>query len=68
MTPDGNLAMPVMLAYLYEGGRFVGTLPEFGISAGIFDLLGKDLIAVAENDIFGYRKEDVIVTKFSINR
>lgn len=68
MTPEGKVAMPVMLAYLYEGGRLVGTLPEFGISANIFDFLGKDLITVAKNDIFGYTDEDVIVAGFNITK
>ena len=68
MTPDGKFATPVMLAYLYEDGKLVGTLPEFGISASIFDFLGKDLIAVAKNDLFGYKDEDVIVAKFTIDK
>ena len=68
MTPDGKFATPVMLAYLYEDGKLVGSLPEFGISASIFDFLGKDLIAVAKNDLFGYKDEGVIVAKFTIDK
>lgn len=68
MTPDGVIATPVMLAYLYDNGKLVGTLSDFGISASIFDLLGKDLIAVAENDVFSFKKEDVIVAHVKIDR
>lgn len=68
MTPDGNVAMPVMLAYMYDNGKLVGTLPEFGISGNIFDLLGKNLLGVAENDIFSYKSENVIVTRFNIDK
>ena len=67
MTPDGKVATPVMLAYLYEDGKLLGRLPEFGISANIFDFLGKDLIAVAKNDIYSFMDEDVIVANFNID-
>lgn len=68
MTQEGRIALPVQLAYLYEGGKLVGRLPEFGISGSIFDLYGKDLIAIAENDIFGYMQQDVIVSRFTIDK
>lgn len=68
MTPDGRIAMPVMLAYLYDNGALVGTLPEFGISASLYDILGKDLIAIAQNDMFSYQKEDVLVAWFDIDK
>lgn len=68
MTPDGNVATPVMLAYLYDGGKLVGTLPEFGISGNIYDFLGNDLIAVAKNDMFDYMEEQVLVTYFNIDK
>ena len=69
MTPDGTLGLPVMLAYLYEDGKLVGTLPEFSLSASIFDVFGKDFAGAAENDIFSFaNKEKVLVTKFRVNR
>lgn len=68
MTPDGKVATPVMLAYLYEDGKLVGRLSEFGISANIFDFLGKDLIVVAKNDMFSYMDEDVIVAYFNVDK
>lgn len=68
MIPDGKFATPVMLAYLYDNGKLVGTLPEFGVSGNIFDLLGKDLIAIAKNDVYGYMDEDVVVANFNIDK
>lgn len=69
MTPDGTLGIPVMLAYLYEDGKLVGTLPEFSLSGSIFDVLGKDYLGTAENDIFSFAgKDKVIVSKFTLNR
>lgn len=68
MTPDGNLGIPVQLAYLYEDGKLLGKLPEFTLSANIFDVLGKDFKGCALNDVFSYSKENVLITKFKINK
>lgn len=67
VTPDGNLGLPVQLAYLYDDGRLVGRLPEFGIGGSVFDVLGKDFIGAADNDLFKYKKERVLVSSFKIN-
>ena len=58
-----------MLAYLYEDGKLVGTLPEFSLSGSLFDVFGKDYLGAAENDIFSFaNKEKVLVTKLKFNR
>ena len=33
VTPDGSFATPVQMAYLYQNGRLIGRLPEFGLRA-----------------------------------
>ncbi len=68
MSPDGVYATPVMVAYLCEDGKPVGVLPPFGISASVYDALGGDLIAVADNDMFTCKDEKVIITKLKINK
>lgn len=68
MTPDGTLGIPVQLAYLYEDGKLLGALPEFSLSASIFDLLGKDFVGAAKSDVFEYAGDNVIVGKFKINK
>lgn len=68
MTPDGTLGIPVQLAYLYDNGKLVGKLPEFSLNANIFDLLGKDFMGIAKNDVFEYMDETVLVGKFKINK
>ncbi|MGN1104467.1 MAG: metallopeptidase TldD-related protein [Candidatus Coproplasma sp.] len=68
MTPDGDVGLPIILAYIYEDGKLTATLPEFGVSGNIFDLFGKDFIGIARNDIFGVANEYVAVAKFKINR
>lgn len=44
ITPDGSFATPVQMAYLYQNGRLVGRLPEFGLRGNLTDLLGKDFL------------------------
>ena len=44
MTPDGHFAAPVQMAYLMEGGKIVGRLPELTVSGDLFGMLGKDYI------------------------
>ena len=68
MTPSGDVGLPVLAAFVYEDGKLLGRLPEFSLSANIFDLLGKDLIGVAKNDAFAYADETLIVANCKINR
>ena len=68
MTPSGDLGLPVMLAYVYENGLLLGTLPEFSLSGNIFDVLGKDFIGVAKNDAFSFMDETLIVARMKINK
>lgn len=67
MTPDGTLGLPVQLAYLYDNGKLVGRLPEFGINGNIFDIFGKDFIGVARDDNFDFTDDSVLVAKFNVN-
>lgn len=68
MTPDGTIGAPIMLAYLYEDGKLVGRLPEFGITGNVFDVLGKDFIGVAKNDVFEDANTSVLVARFKVNK
>lgn len=67
MTPDGTLGLPVQLAYLYENGKLVGKLPEFGIKGNLFELLGKDFIGIARDAVFDFADDNVLVAKFKVN-
>ena len=66
VTPDGTVGLPVQLAYLYEDGKLLGRLPEFGIQGNISDFLGKDFIGVARDDTFAFSDDSVLVAKFKI--
>lgn len=66
MTPDGTLALPVQLAFLYENGKLLGRLPEFTIAGNLFDVFGGGYLGCAENDAFCYRKERLLAADFKI--
>ena len=67
MTTSGEVGLPVLLAYVYEDGKLLGTLPEFSLSGNIFDMLGRDFIGAAKNDAFSFADETLIVTRMKIN-
>lgn len=49
----GEWVMPVQLAYLCDGGRLLGRLPEFTLVSSMFDMFGKDFIGVGgDNAVF----------------
>lgn len=56
VTPDGHYATPVQCAYLMEGGKIVGRLPELNIGGNFLDMLGEDFVgAVIDPDAIGER-------------
>lgn len=68
MTPDGNISLPVQVAFLYKGGKIVGRLPEFSLCGNMFDIFGKDYIgATSLGSIFkSLHRDTVIVTEMNV--
>lgn len=62
-TPDGTYASPVQLAYLTDGERLLGKMPQFTIKGSIFDILGKDYVGMSSNKIFTMGDQRLLVTK-----
>lgn len=49
----GEYVMPVQMAYLCDGERFLGRLPEFTLVSNMFDMFGDDFIGVgSDNPVF----------------
>lgn len=48
-TPQGEFASPVQIAYLFDGEKLLGRLPQLSINSNIFDMFGKDYIGVSKN-------------------
>ncbi len=66
MTPDGIISLPVQVAYLYKDGKLVGKLPEFSVSANLFEMFGDDLVGVVKNTINKTSRENILITKMNL--
>jgi len=62
-TSEGLYASPVQMAYLTDGERLLGRLPEFSISSRLFDLFGNDYVGVAADTPFSHEHLAVIRMK-----
>ena len=45
----GEYVTPVQKAFLCDGERFIGSLPEFSVKGSMFDFFGKDFIGVGSD-------------------
>jgi PmbA protein len=59
-TPDGHFATPVQLAYLFDGERLLGRVPELNISSHLYDMFGKDFIGLSTDSLTSLGKFDLI--------
>lgn len=50
-TPDGKFGTPVQVAYLFDGEKFLGRLPELKLSGHIYDIFGNDFRGVSKDKI-----------------
>jgi PmbA protein len=51
-TPDGKLGAPVQLAFLLEGDRVVGRLPELNISSDLYTMFGSAFRGVSREPVY----------------
>ncbi len=64
-TSTGDFASPVQLAYLTDGEKLIGKLPELNISGNIFDILGDGFIGYSKDDNLTGAKALVVKMKIS---
>ena len=67
-TPDGKYASPVQLAYLTDGEKLLGRVPEFTIKASIYDIFGKDFIGMSCDKLYANNNERMLVTRMDIEQ
>ena len=66
-TPDGHYAAPAQLAYLFDGERFVGRLPQLQVSSSVFDMFGSAFIGVSKDKWPFCSNGHVIVSEMEVD-
>jgi len=51
-TPDGNFASPVQLAFLTDGEKLTGRLPQIQISSNLFDMYGNAFRGASSDTLY----------------
>lgn len=64
----GRFASPVQCAYLHDGERILGRLPEFEVSGSVYDLFGRSFRGVCHNNPQGVGLGGFVVTNMEITR
>lgn len=67
-TPDGNFASPVQVAYLTDGTRLLGRLPELTIKGSLFDFFGNNYIGVSSDKFYASGNERMLVTNLTVEK
>lgn len=67
-TPDGQYASPVQVAYLTDGEKLLGRVPEFTIKGSIFDFFGHDFIGVSSDKLYTSGNDRMLVTRMAIEK
>jgi PmbA protein len=65
-TPDGHFATPVQLAYLFDGERLLGRLPELSLSSHLDDMFGPGLVGVSTDSLTSLGKMDLIAMEMQV--
>jgi len=60
-TPEGDFATPIQLAYLHDGEKFIGRLPEMQVKSNIYDMFGKSYIGTSSDTLHPYTLSKSIV-------
>ena len=50
-TPDGDFAAPVQLAFLFDGEKLMGRLPELQVTSNLFHMYGNGFRGVSKDEI-----------------
>ncbi len=65
-TPDGHYAAPVQLAFLFDGERLLGRLPQIRITSTVFDLFGADYLGVSRDPWPLFSRDHLLVSRMHV--
>jgi PmbA protein len=67
-TPNGDFGTPVQLAFLFDGEKLIGRLPDIQLSSNVFDMFGKDFVGAGNNNLFPLDSEKYIVMNLNVSK
>ena len=67
-TSEGHFATPVQLAYLFDGEKLLGRLPELSVSSHLYEMFGKDFIGVSSDSLTSLDKINVIAMNMKVTK
>ncbi len=67
-TPDGQFATPVQVAFLFDGERLLGRLPECQISGNLFDMFGAGFRGKSSDMLFPLTDNHELVIELELSR
>jgi PmbA protein len=67
-TQTGEFATPIQLAFLYEGGKLIGRLPEFQVSSHLFEMYGDAYRGTAAGGINPLSMEKYMVMDLKVSK
>lgn len=66
-TNDGGFGTPVQIAYLFDGEKLVGKVPEFSVKSHIYEMFGENFVGVASDSLKDYSLEKLLVMDMKVN-
>lgn len=67
-TSEGHFATPVQLAYLFDGEKLIGRLPELNLSSHLYDMFGKDYLGVSTDSLTTLAKMNLAAMNMEVTK
>lgn len=65
-TSSGEFSAPVQLAFLYDGEKILGRLPELQISSNVYKMFNEDFRGYSSDVAFKHSNDSLLVTEMEI--
>lgn len=67
-TASGEFGTPVQLAFLYDGEKIIGRLPELQISSDVYKMYNEGFLGVASDSLFKLEDGKVMVMNMDVKK
>ena len=67
-TAAGDFATPVQLAFLYDGEKIIGRLPQIQISSNIYKMYNEDFRGLSKDSMFKLYKNGLLIMDMDVKK